>query len=383
MHFNAKIAVTFLQLCLRRGQFGKRLRDKGNGMADEDMAIERKKRGPDRQSRSMGVNMDDIARLASVSKPTVSRVLNGSPLVNAETRERVLEVARTHGYAVNRNAQKLRQLRTDTIAVMLDFGAQRGGSIADPFVFELLAGVSEALSVRHQDLLLSPTGTTDARSCQDLLRSRVADGFIFLGQGNREGLLRDLARTDVPFVVWGAVDPENSYCAVGSDNRLGGALTAARFLRRGARRWLFVGDTSHGEIRLRYEGLVETAREANAGVTVDQLTIERMAYAATYAAAKTYLADHPKPDAVFCFSDTAAMAVISAFREAGHVAPRDYALVGYNNIPPAAHFTPAITTIEQETHIAGSILVEKLMQQIEGGRAKSTMLPTRLIERET
>ena len=77
------------------------------------------------------------------------------------------------------------------------------------------------------------------------------------------------------------------------------------------------------------------------------------------------------------------MAVISAFREAGHVAPRDYALVGYNNIPPAAHFTPAITTIEQETHIAGSILVEKLMQQIEGGRAKSTMLPTRLIERET
>ena len=74
-------------------------------------------------------------------------------------------------------------------------------------------------------------------------------------------------------------------------------------------------------------------------------------------------AEHPAPDAVFCFSDTAAMAVISAFREAGHLAPRDYSLVGYNDIPPAAHFTPAITTIEQETHIAGAILVEKLMQQ--------------------
>ena len=353
-------------------------------MADEEGILERKKRGPDRQSRSMGVNMDDIARLASVSKPTVSRVLNGSPLVNAETRERVLEVARTHGYAVNRNAQKLRQLRTDTIAVMLDFGSQRsGGSIADPFVFELLAGVSEALSVRHQDLLLSPTGTTDAKSCQDLMRARVADGFIFLGQGDREGLLRDLARTDVPFVVWGAVDPADTYCAVGSDNRLGGALAAARFLKRGAKRWLFVGDTHHAEIRLRYEGLVAAARDAGADVTIEKMTIERMAYAATYAVAKTYLVDHPRPDAVFCFSDTAAMAVISAFREAGHIAPRDYMLVGYNNIPPAAHFTPAITTIEQETHIAGSILVEKLMQQIEGGRARSTMLPTRLIERET
>jgi DNA-binding LacI/PurR family transcriptional regulator len=77
------------------------------------------------------------------------------------------------------------------------------------------------------------------------------------------------------------------------------------------------------------------------------------------------------------------MAVLSAFREAGHVAPRDYSLVGYNNIPPAAHFTPAITTIEQETQVAGAILVEKLMQQIDGGRAKSTLLPTRLIVRDT
>lgn len=345
---------------------------------------EGRKRAPDRQSRSMAVNMGDIARLANVSKPTVSRVLNGSPLVNPETRDRVLEVAREHGYAVNRNAQKLRQLRTDTIAVMLDFGSHRGGgSIADPFIFELLAGVSEALSVRNQDVLLSPAGMTDAKSCLDLLRSRAADGFIFLGQGNREGLLRDLARTEAPFVVWGAVDPANTYCAVGSDNRLGGKLAGELFAKRDAKRWLFVGDTSHSEIRLRHEGLCEAAKKAGVDVTVDKLTIEHMAYASTYASAKAWLADHTPPDAVFCFSDTAAMAVISAFREAGHIAPRDYALVGYNNIPPAAHFTPAITTIEQETHIAGSILVEKLMQQIDGGRAKSTMLPTRLILRET
>ena len=64
--------------------------------------------------------MGDIARLANVSKPTVSRVLNNSPLVNDETRERVLRVARANGYAINRNAQKLRQARNDTIAVVLD-----------------------------------------------------------------------------------------------------------------------------------------------------------------------------------------------------------------------------------------------------------------------
>jgi DNA-binding LacI/PurR family transcriptional regulator len=329
----------------------------------------------------MPVNMDDIARLANVSKPTVSRVLNNSPLVSLKTRERVLAIAREQGYSVNRNAQKLRQLHTGTIAVLLDFGSHRLGRIGDPFIFELLAGVSEALSIRNQDLLLSPPGVTDARRCVELIQARTADGIIFLGQGGREPMLQELARTGLPFVVWGAVDRTDSYCAVGSDNRLGGTLAGDLFARRGARRWLFVGDTSHLEIRLRYEGMKEVA-EAR-GATVEHLPVPDMAFNAVHAAAGAWLRENEPPDAVFAFSDTAAMAVISAFKSAGFIAPEDYSLVGYNDIPPAAHFTPAITTIEQETHLAGAILVEKLMQQLEGVRAQSTILPTRLILRET
>lgn len=329
----------------------------------------------------MSVNMDDIARLANVSKPTVSRVLNDSPLVSQKTKERVLAIAREQGYTVNRNAQKLRQLRTGTIAVLLDFGSYRRGRIGDPFIFELLAGVSEALSVRNQDLLLSPPGLTDARRCAELIQARAADGFIILGQGGREPMLRDLARLPVPFVVWGAIDPADPYCAVGSDNRLGGRLAGELFVKRGARRWLFVGDTGHLEIRLRFEGLNEVARTN--GIDVAQLPASDMAFNAVHGAAGAWLRDHEAPDAVFAFSDTAAMAVISAFRAAGLNAPDDYSLVGYNDIPPAAHFSPAITTIEQETHLAGAILVENLMQQLEGVRARSTMLPTRIIVRET
>lgn len=329
----------------------------------------------------MPVNMDDIARLAGVSKPTVSRVLNNSPLVSLKTRERVLAVAREHGYAVNRNAQKLRQLHTGTIAVLLDFGSHRRRRIGDPFVFELLAGVSEALSIRNQDLLLSPPGVTDARRCVELIRARTADGIIFLGQGGREAMLKELARTKVPFVVWGGVDRADPYCAVGSDNRLGGALAGNLFVERGARRWLFVGDISHLEIRLRFEGMREVAETH--GATVEQLDVADMAFNAVHEAAAAWLRDNRPPDAVFAFSDTAAMAVISAFKSAGLTAPDDYSLVGYNDIPPAAHFTPAITTIGQETHLAGALLVEKLVQQLEGVRAQSAMLPTSLIIRET
>ena len=345
---------------------------------DEGRADRRKARG-----RSGGApTMQDIARLAEVSTPTVSRVLNGSPLVTEETRERVLEVARAHGYAVNRNAQKLRQARTNTVAVMLDFGSHRHGAIGDPFIFELLAGVSEALSIRNQDMLLSPPGLDDARAFRDFFRARGADGFIVLGQGTRDAMLRALARQDVPLVVWGAVSPEAGYCAVGSDNFLGGELAGRHFLAQGRTRWLFVGDIRHAELRLRYEGMKSVA-QGRADISIDLLPIASMAFTATAETMASYLTGGAHPDAVFAFSDTAAMAVTGAFREQGLVAPRDYALVGYNNIPPAAHFSPALTTIAQKTDVAGALLVEKLMQQIDGARPRSVTLPTEIVQRDT
>ena len=336
----------------------------------------------DKRLKPSRPTMGDIARLANVSKPTVSRALSGSPLVSPEKRERILELAREHGYAVNRNAQRLRQTRTNTIAVMLDFGSHRHGAIGDPFIFELLAGVSEALSVRDVDLLLSPSGLESAADYVDFYRSRNADGFIILGQGMREAMLRDLARRELPMVVWGAVLPESGYCAVGSDNFLGGLLAGERFAAKGCRKWLFVGPTDHEEIRLRFEGMAHAAKEAD-DVEVDRLDIDVMAFSETYNRAIRYLDSGMRPDAVFAFSDTAAMAIISAFRQSGLSTPSDYALIGYNNIPQSEHYTPAITTIEQNTHTAGAILVEKLMQLIDGGKPKSTFLPTRLIGRQT
>jgi DNA-binding LacI/PurR family transcriptional regulator len=153
-------------------------------------------------------------------------------------------------------------------------------------------------------------------------------------------------------------------------------------MKQQRKNWLFVGNTSHDEIRLRFEGLKEAAK-ASSDVKVNLLQIDMMAFAETFKKAEEYLQDGHKPDAVFAFSDTASMAIISAFRQNGLIAPRDYSLVGYNDIPPAAHFSPAITTIEQDTSMAGTLLVEKLMQQLDGARPKPVTLPTKLIVRET
>jgi DNA-binding LacI/PurR family transcriptional regulator len=329
------------------------------------------------------MTMADIARLANVSKPTVSRALSDSPLVNDETRRHVLSVANEYRYAVNRNAQKLRHKRTNTIAVSLDYHSHRQNHISDPFMFDLLAGVSEALGDRNQDLLLCAPNHNDSDSFQQILNSRGADGFIILGQGHREAMLNEFAAAGAPIVVWGAAADSANYCVVGSDNFLGGELAGQYFVEKGRRRVLFVGDTTFREIRRRREGLMSVIRQAE-DIVVDEIELHSFSYESAYDTASRYLdvIEHT-PDAIFAFNDTAAMAFISAFRDAGIRIPEEASVVGYNDIPSAEYFSPPITTIRQDTHQAGRVLAAKLMRILDGETPRSAVIKTELIRRES
>ena len=327
--------------------------------------------------------MEDIAVLANVSKPTVSRALSNSPLVNRETREHVLEVARAHGYVVNRNAQKLRNKRTNTVAVSLDYHSHQGNHISDPFIFELLAGVSQALGDANQDLLLMAPSHNDIDSFRHMLTSRGADGFLFLGQGHREAAIAEFAQTGAPLVVWGARRKNSGYCVVGSNNLLGGELAGRYFINQGRRRLLFVGDTSHAEIYWRSKGLRKVT-DAFKKVRIDEIVPDDLSYDSSYRAAADWLehCDHP-PDGVFAYNDTAALAFLGALRDHGLTVPEEVSVVGYNDIPSASFSNPPLTTIRQDIYQAGRVLVSKLMQIIDGKKARSELIKTELIVRGT
>ncbi|HSG66456.1 MAG TPA: substrate-binding domain-containing protein [Gammaproteobacteria bacterium] len=330
------------------------------------------------------VTMADIARLAKVSKPTVSHALADSPLVKAGTKQHILSISAEHGYAVNRNAQKLRGKRTNTVAVSLDFRSHQGNHISDPFMFDLLAGVSEALGNRNQDLLLCAPTHNDPRAFRQILTSQGADGLIVLGQGHREQELEEFAASGAPVVVWGAASDEAPYCVVGSDNFLGGQLAGQHILSRGRRRILFVGDTSFREIRLRLAGLQAAVAEQGPDAIVDTIELHSFSYESAYEAAMRYLEfSNARPDGLFAFSDTAAMAFIRAFHDSGLRVPDELTAVGYNDIPSAAYFSPRLTTIRQDILQAGRALVGKLMRILDGGTPRSSLIGTELIVRDT
>jgi DNA-binding LacI/PurR family transcriptional regulator len=348
-------------------------------------AVAKAKAGRDARRVAKGAaTMDDIARLANVSKPTVSRALQDSPLVKPATKERIFAIAAKHGYSVNRNAQRLRTRRSNIIAVVLHLPPQSSRGVAAPFIFQLLADVSRALSVRQQDLLLCSAESDEAEAYQRMLASKGVDGFIFLGQGANGAWLDELAKTRAPFVVWGAVDPRQLYCAVGSDNYAGGVLAGRRFAQLGRKHALFVGNRAHAEMELRRQGLEHGLREGRTAAKVTDLEIADFSYETAYAAMKMKLAAGEfSADCVFAGGDTMAMAAIVVLREAGIDVPDQVSVIGYNDIPYAMHFSPPLTTIRQDTHQGGALLVEKLFQILDGAKPKSAMLPTDLIIRQS
>ncbi|MBW2942247.1 LacI family DNA-binding transcriptional regulator [Zhongshania aquimaris] len=325
------------------------------------------------------IGMVDIARLAGVSRPTVSRALQGSPLVNEETKERIREIALRHGYIVNRSAQNLRRKRNNVIAVVIDFPHLPESRISDPFHFELLGNISNELANQGQDVLLCSTQSVHSEPLEQMLSSKGVDGIIFLGQSGEEGELTSLANNGVPFVVWGAEPQKKEYCVVGSNNKRGGKLVAKRFTELGRTSAMFVGPDDHDEMKLRFSGFSSEWKGA-----LEELAVKDISFQSSRDAVLHWLDSHDwHPDAIFAGSDTMAIGVLSALKAKGLSIPSDCTVCGYDDSPISIYHSPSLTTVKQDTSAAGILLVAKLMKIIEGEIQESEMLRTELIERET
>ena len=162
----------------------------------------------------------DIAHRAGVSQATVSRVLRGSPLVNAETRKRVEEVVRELNYKVDRHASSLRTQRSGTLALLLFEDPTPDDSHINPFFLSMLGSITRACAKHGHDLLVSFQQLSDDWHA-DYEDSMKADGLILLGYGDYiayESKLAHLVAQGTHFVRWGAVLQGQPGISIGCDN---------------------------------------------------------------------------------------------------------------------------------------------------------------------
>ncbi|OBV11754.1 LacI family DNA-binding transcriptional regulator [Erythrobacter dokdonensis] len=338
--------------------------------------------GDDRTTRARVRTITDLARIAGVSPGTVSRALAGKSLVNAKTREKIVGLAREHGFRPNQMASGLRRQKTGVIGVVIPLGHDARQQISDSFFMTLLGYLADELTQEGYDLMLRRVVPgEDADWLDRFIGSGMIDGVIVIGQSDQFALIEDVADGYLPMVVWGNHKEGQRHCVVGTDNRLGGRLAAERLIAAGARRLAFLGDTGPIEFAARFAGAEDAA--SRMGVSLVALPTLLSPDRASEEIAAHLAAHEGEIDGIFAATDTLAALCLAALREGGIAVPETVRLVGFDDLPIARQTAPPLTTIRQDIAAGAHGLVQLLLRRLAGEETESLVLPPQLVIRQS
>ncbi|BFM06035.1 LacI family DNA-binding transcriptional regulator [Halioxenophilus aromaticivorans] len=331
------------------------------------------------------MKMSDLAKIAGVSKSTVSRALANSELVTEETRTRIKALAKEHGYRMDARARNFRKRETLTIGVLVPMPSNSQGEppATNPFVLEMLGALADELEKKGHELLFAKHSNRDPSWLREFVETRSVDGVIILGQNIYHDILNEIALDYPNLVVWGARMPEQNYITVGSDNYLGGKLVAEHLLQQGCKQLTFLGNTTCPESMQRFAGFKDTVETLVPDTELNVIDCRENHNDGGYRLVSEYVQANKPMDGLFAASDLLANRAIQALRSCQIKVPSDVRIVGYDNISSSEFMTPALTSINQNCRIAAQKLVDKVFARINGKQAESELIPTALIIRES
>jgi DNA-binding LacI/PurR family transcriptional regulator len=325
----------------------------------------------------------DIARLAGVSKSTVSRALNDSPLIGDETKERIQAIAKKHNFRINIPARQLSLKQSHTIA-FVTHAYHKEFSVADLFGLEIMGGAASGLSENGYDMLVVHVDPRETEWAHVYLDTGRVDGFILMTSTRKSDHIQELVAMEAPFIVWGPPKPGMTYCSVSGDNQCGGRLATEYLIQSGRQRIAFLGGPEEElEVQYRFAGYKRAYQEAGRDIDPALLAHGDFTDVSGAAAMSQLLEQAPDLDAVFVNSDLMAVEAMNALREHERRIPDDVAVVGYDDLSIAANCNPPLTTIRQNVPLAGKLLAQNLLQYLHTGVVTNTSMPVELIVRQS
>lgn len=330
-------------------------------------------------ARQRRVTISAIAAEAGVSVPTVSRVVNGRSDVAPQTRERVEELLRRHGY-------RRRSSRQRTYARLIDLVFN---DLDSPWAVEIIRGVEEVAHAAGVGTVVSATHRKPASARQWLqnLRARASDGVILVLSTLDTPLQAELRRLAVPMVV---VDPAGGPAleapTIGATNWAGGLAATEHLRSLGHRRiGLIAGPRSLLCSRARLDGY-RAGLEA-AGIAVDDELIREgdFYHESGFHAGEALMSLAEPPTAIFASSDQMAFGAYEAIRRRGLRVPDDVSVVGFDDLPEVRWSSPPLTTVRQPLAEMGGLAARTVLRLTAGETVDSPRveLATELVVRES
>lgn len=328
----------------------------------------------------------DVAKLAGVSRTTVSFVLNDVPSVSisAATRERVQDAARQLNYSPNVAGKKLVSGKSYTIGLVLCQSPEQ--IFTDAFLPQVILGVEQAAIQQGFHVLLKPVDPNDTGGYARLITENHVDGILLSGPREDDTALVKLHQQGVPILLMGQL-PNTNIPFVDVDATAGAELAVSHLTESGHQHIGMITNAplSYTSAQQRRYGYERALQKANLPVNKQFIKEGNYTPASGFEAMKALLELTPRVTAVFVASDVVAMGAMLAIKEAGLTIPSDIALVGFDDIPLAEFFDPPLTTIRLPAFGLGWAGGERLIRIIqgEGLNDASLLLESKLITRQS
>lgn len=310
----------------------------------------------------MAATMADVARIAGVSKKTVSNFFNGYPYMREETRQRIEAAIEELNYKVNISARNLSSGRTGTIGLAVP-------ELAHPYFAELSQAVVTAAQKRNLNVLVEVTDGDREHELAVLngTGGRSVDGLIFEPIALEPADIDD-ATTDVPLILIGDRVHEGRFDFIAVPNEAGAHDATAHLLRAGRRRIVALGMEDSPEptaAARRHRGYLDALREA--GVEPDpRLFVGPVPWTRTGGAegVRALIDAGVGFDAVFGYNDALALGAMSELQKHGVAVPDEVSVIGFDNVEEGRFASPTLTTIESGREWMAQKAVELLAQRL-------------------
>jgi LacI family repressor for deo operon, udp, cdd, tsx, nupC, and nupG len=307
-------------------------------------------------------SIKDIARLARVSHSTVSRALQNSPLVNAQTAEKIRQIANESGYRASAVARGLVTNRTRTIGLVVT-------SIADPFAAEVACGIEQAANDLGYSVFLADSDADPAREKQVVqsFAERRVDGIVVTSSRVGALYLTLLSEMRVPIVLVNNQHPGEFVHSVMIGNVAGSREAANHLIQLGHRRIAYVGDQfGYQSDAERFGGYRQALDEAGIPFNPELVVHGDGKSEAAMGVMEKLLALPDPPSAVCCYNDMTALGVMRSIYLHGKRVPEDISVVGFDDLFLASYTQPRLTTVRQPMRRMGLLAMESLFRLMSG-----------------
>lgn len=327
------------------------------------------------------VNVFDVARVAGISKSTVSLVLNNSDKVSAKTREKVLKAIGELGYVYNRDAAALRSKSSNLVALIIN-------DLTNPYAAQLAVGLEQHISKLGLVSMLVNTGEDIDRQHQvvkTLKEYNVGAFIICPAPGTTATWIDNNIRQGFPVINIMREIPFSSAPTVLPDNRKGTLLATEHLLQQGISKIAFLGGVeSISDYHERLSGYLDAMSNAD-----KQVPEYYQVQAATNRqggrdALQKLFEQAPDIEAIVCFSDVIAYGAIEKLRQLGRVPGKDVKVIGFDDLADSRSMSPALSSVHISADEIGKTTC-KLLSEVLSGEAPTgrTLVDVNLELRES